>query len=216
MKAVCARYLPACEGNVIGEEAGTGETLGQIILNHYNEYWDAHVRSHWNGDRDAQGEMSPKKKPLLFLTGEKHRDIIPLTLQSPTLAPSQRIAVVEMVVYSTAAMQGFEAALGSVLRETDDAAQRWIVVFSATGGEVMLRALGWLDEETGRVREGWGEDARRRTFVASIGPTTKDYMWREYGLEVDICAEKPSAEGVWEGIERFVRERGFQARDRSD
>ena len=110
-----------------------------------------------------------------------------------------------MVVYSTSALPSFEASFAAALRGTEHAgAVRWVVVFSATGGEAMLRALGWLDEG----RSGWKGDAARKTFVASIGPTTRDWLREEFGFEVDVCARKPSAEGVKEGVEAFMRERG--------
>ena len=72
--------------------------------------------------------------------------------------------------------------------------------------------LGWLDEETGKVVEsrdtargtGMGEG---KVFVAAIGPTTKEYLAREFGLEVDVCAERPDPEGVREGIEGFMKAR---------
>lgn len=46
---------------------------------------------------------------------------------------------------------------------------------------------------------------RRTTFVASIGPTTAEYLQREFGLSVDVCAETPSGEALREGIERFMK-----------
>lgn len=212
VKGVCAVYLPACESRVRGEEAGTGEALAHIILEDYND------RQHqWGND----GELG-EKKPLLFLTGEKHRDIIPRMLQSSSLGPEARIKVVEIVIYSTAAVEGFEASFEHMLGITEEEARkagaRWVVVFSAPGGESMLRVLGWLDEETGRVKDDWdkgGGDEGRRTFVASIGPTTRDYLRKAYGFEVDVCASTPSAEGVRVGIERFMREKNSNTDGRS-
>ena len=80
----------------------------------------------------------------------------------------------------------------------------------------MLRTLGWLDPGTRKVitkeREGEGEGgnkARRKIFIATIGPTTRDYLKEEFGYEVDVCAEKPSPEGVGKGVEGWMRERGL-------
>lgn len=98
---------------------------------------------------------------------------------------------------------------------------RWVVVFSPTAGRGMLRALGWLrgdgGEEDGggcgrvdmRVVNGEGEGKGRKTFVACIGPTTRDYLEGEFGFQADVVAEKPSPKGVRDGIERFMRETGW-------
>ena len=197
VRDVCALYLPACVSRVMGQEAGTGEALARIILRDYD--------THGKEQQECGG-----KKPLLFLTGEKHRDIVPRMLQSSELAEDERILVEEMVVYTSAAMEGFEDDFRIILKDTEEAETRWIVVFSAIGGEGMLGALGWLDKKTRRVKDHWekvNEKGERRTFVASIGPTTRDYLRNELGFEVDVCAEKPSAKGVQDGIESFTREK---------
>ena len=197
---------------MIGEEAGTGEALARIILEHYNDRWG--VKKMMMMMRESGG--GGKKKALLFLTGEVHRDIVPLMLRSSTLPPEQRIEVEEMVVYRTTPLSSFPASFAQVLDQTDEETNRvgarWIVVFSVTGGEEMLRGLGWLDEKTGRVRDDWKEGGRM-TFVASIGPTTREYLRKEFGFEVDVCAERPSAESVREGIKASMREAGIAAGD---
>jgi len=86
----------------------------------------------------------------------------------------------------------------------------------------MLRALGLLDPVTGRAwvrrREGGdehgeqeekdsGERTRCRTYIATIGPTTRDFLREKFGFEPDVCAAKPSPEGVEEGIREFMREK---------
>lgn len=182
--------LRNCE--VLGEDAGTGEALAPLIVKNYS----ARKSVGLDVDRETHG------KPLLFLAGKKHRDIIPRML----LAEGLRVD--EMVVYSTVERAGFRSELEQRLKETEGMTQasgtRWIVIFSPAAGEAILRALRWLDERTGRVKEAWDGEGRK-TFVASIGPTTKEYMRKEFEFEVDVCAEKPSAEGVRKGIERFMR-----------
>lgn len=126
------------------------------------------------------------------------------------LAEERRIGVEEMVVYSTAEVETFEADFAAALKATEEAGVRWVVVFSPAGGGSMLRALGWLDPLTGRVREGVNRDVQgKKTFVASIGPTTKEYLRGEVGFEVDVSAEVPSAEGVRIGVERWMGEMGL-------
>lgn len=189
--AIRGKYLsPLRKCEIVGEEAGSGEALAPIILKDY--------ASRYPRDED--------RKPLLFLAGKKHKDVIPRMLRA------ERVEVQEMVIYSTVERTIFPYELEIIFEETEaqiqDAGARWIVIFSAAGAKEVLKALGWLDQETGRVMEGWDQDGRK-TFVASIGPTTRDYLRKEFGFQVDVCAEKPSPEGVKEGIEAFMRGRGI-------
>lgn len=112
----------------------------------------------------------------------------------------KRIHVEEVVVYGTKVMESFEDDFGKLLQETRSRAVRWVVVFSPSGCEAMLRALGLLDDESGKERE------KRRTYIATIGPTTRDYLRKRFGFEPDVCAERPSPEGVGEGITRFMND----------
>ena len=181
-------YLPGCE--IVGEEAGSGEVLAPLIVKGYSS----------PGAVGAENDSGRERKPLLFLVGEKHKDVIPRVLRAGG------IEVQEVVVYRTVERKDFRCDLDIVLEKTADAKIRWIIIFSAAGVEAMLRALGWLDEETRRARKRC-DGQERKTFVASIGPTTRDYMRKKFDFEVDVCAERPSPEGVREGIERFARER---------
>ncbi|MCJ1239741.1 hypothetical protein MMC14_007739 [Varicellaria rhodocarpa] len=179
-------YLPSC--SVVGKETGNGENLARYILRH-------HPRSLSSSEHPLL--------PLLFLVGEQRRDIIPKTLTSPTLPSTSRIPVSELVVYETQVMASFAEEFVTTLRATSSAATRWVVVFSPAGCESMLRVLGWLDEGTGKTNLETGKNV----FVASIGPTTREYLEREFGFRVDVCAETPSPEGVGEGIRRFMMEK---------
>ena len=206
IKAVCAQHLPGCESGVLGEEAGTGEALAHIIMKDYNNLWNEQRRC-VDKDKDQEKE---KKKPLLFLTGAKHRDIIPRLLSSPSLPPTDRIEVQEMVIYTTTSLPNFPTSLKATLDATEQemhlSGARWIVVFSATGGEDILRALGWLNEETGQAHGSWKEE-ERKTFVASIGPTTRDWMRESFGREPPGRSRPPSAEGAQAGAEAFMKGR---------
>ncbi|KAG7009339.1 hypothetical protein G7Y79_00003g012070 [Physcia stellaris] len=208
IKATCAQHLPGCEASVLGEEAGTGEALVHIILKDYNSRWKEQENELDKGEDE-------KKKPLLFLTGAKHRDVIPRLLSSPSLPATERIDVRETVIYTTTSLPNFLSSFRATLDATEQAMRysgaRWIVVFSATGGEDMLRALGWLNEKTGQAGGAWKEEGRK-TFVASIGPTTRDWLRESFGFEVDVCARKPSAEGVREGVEAFMKGRDIGCR----
>ncbi|KAL2064030.1 hypothetical protein VTL71DRAFT_4524 [Oculimacula yallundae] len=174
--------------NIFGEEMGNGEALAHYMLDHYGK---------WYADRAV-------KPPLLFLVGEQRRDIIPKTLMDPSLASDRRIQVDELVVYGTGVMESFEQDFTRILAETKSSDMRWVVVFSPTGCEAMLRVLGRLDSETGKVRVNKTSELER-TYVATIGPTTRDFLRNSFGYEPDVCAGKPSPEGVEAGIKSFLK-----------
>ncbi|GLA59998.1 hypothetical protein AtubIFM54640_011423 [Aspergillus tubingensis] len=216
LTTIVDKYLP--HASIHGADTGNGEALAKYILEHYNSlYTTTSSSSNPNGEDDVY------KPPLLFLVGEQRRDIIPRTLTNPDLPPGEYVGVDEVVVYETGVMEGFEESFRGVvererevMRNNSNTTGRegrgrvvWTVVFSPTGCEGMLRGLGYLGKEDGSG-SGWGkvdgDGERRRFFVATIGPTTRDYLRREFGFEADVCAERPSPEGVGEGIERFMNE----------
>lgn len=175
------KHLP--DALIHGADTGTGENLAHLILSHYDSLY-------------------PTDKPaLLFLVGEVRRDIIPKTLMDKTLPVEKRVGVEELVVYETGVMESFEGDFADVVgRSSGDV---WVVVFSPTGCEAMLRVLG-LGPFAGT---GTGPGAGNRTgkvFVATIGPTTRDHLREKFGFEAHVCAPKPSPEGVLEGIEKFM------------
>ncbi|KAL9640949.1 MAG: hypothetical protein Q9204_000459 [Flavoplaca sp. TL-2023a] len=188
LEEIKKRHMPCCliRG---GEQAGTGDLLAKLILQDYNDFWSP-----------AAGE---RKKPLVFLTGAKHRDIVPATIMS---APgNQRIEVKTMVVYATSESSSFASDIAKALVATSTAHIRWIVIFSPTGGESLLGALGWLADSNNTKSSL--RRANPETFIVTIGPTTRDYMKKTFDFSVDVCAATPSPEGVRQGIEEFMRTR---------
>ena len=142
----------------------------------------------------------------MFLVGEQRRDIIPKTLTGPELPGNRRIQVDELVVYGTGVMESFEQDFTKLLQDTDSRAVRWVVVFSPTGCEAMLRALEMLDPTSGKVLRAQLE-SKNKTYIATIGPTTRDYLRNKFGFEPDVCAAKPSPEGMEEGIRYFMEDK---------
>lgn len=132
--------------------------------------------------------------------GEQRRDVIPRVLTSE--APEeQRIGVDELTVYGTRVREDFEGAFRGILSVDNSRGEgesegdvTWVVVFSPTGCEAMLRVLQQLKDN----------GSERKVYVATIGPTTRDHLRTVFGFEPHVCAEKPSAEGVGEGIRRFI------------
>lgn len=174
--------------NIFGEDTGNGEALAHFMLRHYAE---------WYKDQEI-------KPPLIFLVGDQRRDIIPKTLMSPELSADRRIQVDELVVYGTGVMESFENDFSHQIHITQAASVRWVVVFSPTGCEAMLRALGLLDPESGKARQD-ARTLKNTTYIATIGPTTRDYLINQYGYEPDVCANKPSPEGIEAGILAFMQ-----------
>ncbi|KAF5647446.1 uroporphyrinogen-III synthase [Fusarium sp. NRRL 52700] len=175
---------------VFGSHTGNGAALAPFILTHYYGWY-----------RDQKRATLP---PILFLVGETRRDIIPKTLQDGTLPDEERIRVTETVVYGTGVMESFPVDLRRVLGETRNDPMRWIVVFSPTGCDSMLRVMGILDPETNKVHKSYERDGK--TFIATIGPTTRDHLL-SFGFEPDVCAESPTPQGVLEGIQAFMAKR---------
>ncbi|CEJ93413.1 hypothetical protein VHEMI09003 [[Torrubiella] hemipterigena] len=172
---------------IFGEHTGNGKDLAAFMLQHYNAWF----------------ETKPElKRPLLFLVGEQRRDIIPKTLMDPSLDSLLRIEVTEQVVYETTEMPTFaeDFAKERDLDAYKKAISRWIVVFSPTGCDTVLRGLGMLDAASGKVIPGKREPG---TYIATIGPTTRQHLLDSFDFEPDICAKTPSPEGIIEGIIEF-------------
>ncbi|KAI1463540.1 tetrapyrrole biosynthesis, uroporphyrinogen III synthase [Daldinia caldariorum] len=168
---------------VFGEHTGNGDALARFILDHYDD---------WYKDR-------PTKPPLLFLVGEQRRDIIPKTLMDETLPGVRRIEVTEMVLYGTGVMESFAADFADVLQRTSNRPERWVVVFSPTGCDSMLKGLGLLEQDTGKAIEK-ADESKPPTSIATIGPTTASYLKKMFAYEPRVCAKEPSPEGIRQGI----------------
>lgn len=175
---------------VFGEHTGVGDVLAPFILEHYGE---------WYQGRDT-------KPPLLFMVGEQRRDIIPKTLMDANLPRDKRIEVTEVVVYGTGVMESFAEDFKHVLQKTSTRPTRWVVVFSPTGCDSMLRGLNLLGEE-GISKQKADTPSNANTYIATIGPTTRSHLKKCFEHEPHVCAEKPSPEGVLDGIESFHQKR---------
>lgn len=227
LKAIRDTHLPYAQ--IYGEEAGTGERLAHIILEHYNGLYNT---------------RADEKPALLFLVGEQRRDIIPKTLMSESLLEQDRIQVDELVLYETGEMVSFEGEFRAAIEagekflqhrrdekrveedNDDEDEAMWVVVFSPTGCDAMLRTLNLFSSSpndgkshnSNNLTSSRADDPRgrrrRRCFIATIGPTTRDHLRSKYGFEPDVCAAKPSPEGVGKGIEVFMQERRTRAKNK--
>lgn len=190
---------------VWGSHTGNGEALAHYILDHYPSIPFVSSTPHTHPSSigpipEQQQQQSPP--PLLFPVGEQRRDIIPNTLMDPSRPPHARIPVTEEVVYGTGVMESFGDDFARILFETADEAERWVVVFSPTGCEAMLRCLGLPGTDPSATKNN-DEPLRRSTFIATIGPTTRDHLVSSFGFEPDVCAGTPSPQGVLQSILEF-------------
>jgi uroporphyrinogen-III synthase len=169
---------------ILGEHTGHGEALAAYMLEHYNNL-----------------HPGPGKPSILFLVGDKRRDIIPRTMQAAELGDDRRCKVDELVIYETGEMHSFKENFSTIWRKGTDegCARQWVVVFSPTGCQAMLESLDLLDSETGRAKPS----RPSHIHFATIGPTTRDYLQDEFSFSPDVCAERPSPEGIAEGIHAF-------------
>lgn len=172
---------------ILGEHTGNGEALAAYMLEHYNAMYP-----------------DVGKPPILFLVGDKRRDIIPKTMQAAELGDERRCKIDELVIYETGEMQSFKYEFSTLWRKNTDAGchKQWVVVFSPTGCQAMLESLDLLDPSTGKARPSRD---RKDILIATIGPTTRDYLKDEFAFSPDVCAERPSPEGIAKGIAAFER-----------
>ena len=189
-----------------GEDAGSGEELARVMLGEKGEGRKGRYDVYEMDDGGEKEGRRRRKRPVMFLTGETRRDIIPKMLQSRQLSESERVQVDEMVVYQSTELQEFEFEFSNVLGQTTPAGgeARWIVVFSPMAGKGMLRSLGWSREGSGKIDKETMKN--RRDFVCCIGPTTRAYLKNECNFEADVMARKPNPEGVKEAILEFMTE----------
>ena len=183
---------------IFGSECGNGEALAHFMLDHYSK---------WHEDLQIRTGKLP---PVLFLVGETRRDIIPKILMNKELPEVSRIRVDEVEVYGTGVMESFEEHFTDLLKRSKIERIRWVVIFSPTGCEAALRALGILDPETkkARAKDDYVK-SRGHTYVATIGPTTRDYLMKEYNYTPDVVCKKPSPEGISEAITAYMDARGI-------
>lgn len=117
---------------------------------------------------DRRGEEA---KPLFFIVGDKRRDII-----TKRMAAAQ-VALEELVVYETVTASSFPADFEAAVAQAGSTLE-WLVFFSPAGADVALEYV----RKTGN-----------RTKIATIGPTTQEYLVQQWQMEPAVVAPKPDA-----------------------
>lgn len=112
---------------------------------------------------------------VIFFTGVVRKDIIPVKLKKGG------VNLEEVVIYKTEAKEGIIDNFLLCCEEKVD----WVVFFSPQGTEEIVE----------HMKCTWPQRAK----VASIGPTTEEYL-SGYGIEAHVVAAKPTAASLYEGI----------------
>ena len=167
--------LAHLQPKILGANTGNGDNLARFILSDYPQH-------------------SPTLRPLLFLVGETRRAIIPNTLSSAT----PPIPLTELEVYSTLISPTFRNVFASLLISLRTLGHKRIViaVFSPQCCDAMLEVL--------RKRAENERGGKSRYYLATIGPTTREYLASEFGVEADVVAGRPSPEGLADGVRALL------------
>ena len=120
---------------------------------------------------DRRGEET---RPLFFIVGDKRRDIITKRMAA-TQTPLEELVVYETVTADSFAGE-FEAAVA-----TAGSSLEWLVFFSPAGAEVALDHL---------------RRTSNQTKIATIGPTTQEYLVKQWQLEPAVVAPKPEPKSL--------------------
>ena len=157
---------------ILGADTGNGTALATMIVQTCKR------------EKPLFTEISATQKvvpdlPLLFLVGDKRRDIIPKRLSE------ENIPLEELLVYETTVASTFEEELDQVLNDDQDGEVEWIVFFSPSGAEIALEKMKKIPH---------------RIKVATIGPTTEEYLRTEWNLTPDVVSAKPEPNSMVLGI----------------
>ncbi|CAK5268747.1 unnamed protein product [Mycena citricolor] len=162
---------PYAPSDVRGESSGTSQELARFVLQDLGD--------------------PPHPRPLLYLTGDKNRDTLPDILA----AGGHQLHTVQ--VYETRGSSRFREDLDTVLRLPihRGTALWWIVFFAPSSSEFTIPFL----QEHFDLR---GVDNRLlATRIASIGPTTTDFLRETAHLTVHAMASKPTPQHLLEAIQ---------------
>jgi uroporphyrinogen-III synthase len=156
---------------IYGQESGQASKLGPFILSFYNE-------SKFEEERMDRG------KRLLFLVGDKRRDILPDFLKSNSISFSE-ILVYETMPGLTFAKE-YQRWKEKYLKDQEKKLEFaiWISLFSPSGIDI---ALPHIQSDLSSIK------------IASIGPTTSEHL-ENLGLQVHAQAESPTLESLVQAI----------------
>ncbi|KAI0790222.1 tetrapyrrole biosynthesis uroporphyrinogen III synthase [Irpex lacteus] len=156
-----------------GSETGTGEKLAHFILE----------------DLKERSNDPPK---LLYLTGDKNRDVLPSILRNGG------IELQPLQVYKTQGASSFPDGLRDALDTVPDKSLSWWVVYFAPSAADFVTPIlrNYLSLPS-------AESQTYTTKVAAIGPTTSTFLSNDLRLRVDVLSPKPNADSLVLAIQEF-------------
>ncbi|KAJ7178585.1 tetrapyrrole biosynthesis uroporphyrinogen III synthase [Mycena crocata] len=168
-------HSPFAPTVIRGESTGTSEQLARFILT------------------DLKSSPGSKQKPLLYLTGDKNRDIMPDILHDGNFELSS------LKVYQTQGSSRFSEDLKLALKSSsnEDSGTWWIVFFAPSAAEFVTP---WLRQQFDLSSTEPTSRTQRRAQIASIGPTTSTFLRDKLNLAVNAVAMKPTPEELLEAI----------------
>jgi uroporphyrinogen-III synthase len=132
----------------------------------------------------------------------------------------------ELTVYETSARPTLQRDISAILAQHDEGESMWLVFFSPSSAEMVIRTLtstsGPQDRERGEqtndpqevceLEERRKEVLWTRFRVAAIGETTARYLV-DRKISVEAVAKEPTAQGLLEAIQDNKSMRGDQRED---
>ncbi|KAJ7600762.1 tetrapyrrole biosynthesis, uroporphyrinogen III synthase [Mycena floridula] len=175
--AAVRSIYPSQDLDIRGEDTGTSENLARFILQ----------------------DMGPGN--LLYLTGDKNRDIL------PNILTEGGMQLYSIQVYETRGSRTFGTDLKRAISDGNEkVTEWWIVFFSPSSAQFVLPHL----EQHFNLSSTTLQDKMLARILA-IGPTTSAFLHDTLHLKVDAVATKPSPEGVVTAIEAQM---GLESTDR--
>jgi uroporphyrinogen-III synthase len=168
---------------IVGADTGNGGALSDLIVQTFRRDHSLVTHTPHPSVEEEENVDTIPQLPLLFLVGDKRRDIIPKRLAE------ENIPLKELTVYETTIASTFEEELDHVLNETTDGDIEWIIFFSPSGAEIALEKLGKIPH---------------RIKIATIGPTTEEYLRQKWNLVPDMVSAKPDPISMVQGILRHI------------
>ncbi|CAO3638799.1 unnamed protein product [Mucor hiemalis] len=148
------------------------------------QHWTVAPRAAELIDLIVQDQQKVRRPKILFLAGDKRRDLIPHGLKSANLEFH------EIQSYVTCPHTDLSKSIEN-LPESD-----WLVYFSPSGLQFILSTI---DTAT---REKFLATSVNNTVTktAAIGPTTADFIVEELGFSPHVMADKPDAQHLVDAI----------------
>lgn len=141
-------------------------------------------------DLIKQDTIGRENIPMVFFTGVIRKDIIPRKLIDSGYNNFQ-----EFILYQTGDRLDIIDNLKKVIHSLDkgkDNDDVWIVFFSPQGTKEIVNYL--IDRD--------GDSNQKNWKIASIGPTTRDYL-KDFDLSPHVIAPKPDPEALFETIFQY-------------